>query len=113
MHATRTKCIAVYARSASAFGQAQTLEHQVQQARTLIARHLGEPDEMLVFTDSTSAETLDNRPGLMAMMQAAESGRIERIVAADMSRISRSNAERKTIIDKLANWNIALTIIDS
>ena len=111
MHATRTKSIAIYARSASAYGKAQTLERQVQQARALIAHQFGDPNEILVFTDSTTCEI--NRPGLMALMDAAESGRIERVVATDASRISRSDAEQTAITDRLRNLNIHLTAIDS
>jgi hypothetical protein len=84
MHATRTKSTAIYARSASAFGHAQTLKHQAQPARTLIARQFGEPDDILVFMDSTSGDAIDNWPGLMAMMQDVESGCIQRIVTADV-----------------------------
>jgi DNA invertase Pin-like site-specific DNA recombinase len=112
MHATGTKSIAIYARSAAAFGQAQTLERQVQQARALIARQFGDPVEVLVFTDGTAGESIGNRPGLVAMMQAAESGRIQQIVTGDASRISRSNIELTTIVGMLCNRNIPFTSID-
>jgi DNA invertase Pin-like site-specific DNA recombinase len=89
------------------------LEQQVQQGRTLIARQFGDLIEIVVFTDSTSHESISNRRGLMAMMQAAESGRIQRIVTADVSRISRSETERTAIVDRLDNWNIPLTTVES
>jgi DNA invertase Pin-like site-specific DNA recombinase len=110
MHATGAKSIAVYARSTSALGHAQASERQVQQARALIARQFGDAVEVLVFTDITSG---GNRPGLLAMMRAAESGRIQQIVTVDASRISRSNTELTAIVDRLCNMNIRLTTIDS
>src|ERR1041384_4268053 len=113
MHATRTNSIAIFARIASALSQPHALERQVQQARALIARQFRERVEVLVFTDSASGRSIGGQPGLAAMMQAAESGRIQRIVTADASRISRSNTELATIVDRLLNWNIPLTTIDS
>ena len=113
MHATGAKSIAIYARSAAAFGPAQTLERQVEQARAVIARQFAEPVEVLVFMDRASGLSISNRPGLVAMMQAAESGRIQQIVTADASRISRSNTDLTKVVDRLCNCNIPLTTIDS
>ena len=112
MHATGTRSIAVYARSTSALDQAQASERQVRQARALIARQFGDAIEVVVFTDNTSGESIGSRPGLRAMMEAAESGHIQQIVTVDASRISRSNTELTAFVDRLCNMNIPLTAID-
>lgn len=110
MHATRTKAVAIYARSASTGDETQ---RQIHQARALIARQFGDAVDVLVFTDGTSGASIDNRPGLIAMMQAAESGRIRHVVATDPSRIARSSTDLATIADRLCHWSIPLTTTES
>jgi DNA invertase Pin-like site-specific DNA recombinase len=111
MHALQTGPIAIYARSAN--DQAQRIASQLRDVRAFIAGHGGNPDEAQEFTDLAASGVDRDRPGLTAMIQAAEAGGIRVIVTADMSRISRENTDLIDILHRLQSLNIHLLTVGS
>jgi DNA invertase Pin-like site-specific DNA recombinase len=108
MHALQTGPVAIYARSATATDQGQSIARQLRDGRTFIARHGGNPDEVQEFTDLAASGADLDRAGLTAMLQAAEAARIRVIVTADMSRISRDSAHLVQIRHRLQSINVLL-----
>ena len=113
MHALQTGPVAIYARSATATDQGQSVARQLRDGRTFIARHGGNPDEVQEFTDLAASGADLDRAGLAAMLQAAEAGRIRVIVTADMPRISRESTDLIVILHRLQSLNIHLLTVGS
>ena len=113
MHALPTGSIAIYARCAPAPHQAERVERQLENSRAFIAQHAGLPHEARLFVDIAPCAVGQHRPGLAAMMRAAESGQVQVIVTADLSRISRDEAEQVTIRQTLQSLNIRLVFAHS
>jgi DNA invertase Pin-like site-specific DNA recombinase len=113
MHALPSGSVAIYARCASATHEEAALKHQLQTARMFIAQRGGQPDEAQVFTDVGPSAVGQRRPGLTAMLEAAESGHVQVIVTDDPSRIARNEAVLVQFRDNLRVLNIVLVYINS
>jgi site-specific DNA recombinase len=82
-------------------GDAGSIAQQITICRELAARHgfelvAGYRDEAI------SGAALGNRPGLRDAIAAAEAGEFDVLIVADLSRLSRSQADLPRIIERLA-----------
>ena len=83
---------AIYARYSSDLQSAASIDDQVRLCRERSSQLGYEVVE--IFSDyAISASTLRNRPGMMALMDAARQGQIDVVLAEALDRISRDQED--------------------
>ena len=104
--------VALYARVSSE-GQAArgTIDSQVEALRAAIAK---EDHEVVAeyIDDGYSGARLD-RPGLDALRDAAEAGKIEAVFCLTPDRLARSFAYQTLVLDELARFGVAVRFLDA
>ncbi len=94
------KRAATYARYSTNLQDEMTIEDQQRQCRLFADKHGIEI--VHEFTDlGISGVALGNRPGVNALMKAAGSGDFDVVIFADLSRLSRTNADLPRLIKRL------------
>ena len=91
----------------------QNLERQHQQTKEYATDTLGvEPPAIEVFVDKQTGTDTD-RDGYRELMAAVESGEVERVIASEVSRISRSVRDFAATVERIVDDNgVALHILD-
>ena len=98
---------AIYARYSSDLQSAASIDDQVRLCRER-ASQLGY-EVVEVFSDyAISASTLRNRPGMMALMDAARQGQIDVVLAEALDRISRDQEDVAGIFKRLTHADVGL-----
>ncbi|MFM2350068.1 MAG: hypothetical protein RIR04_1034 [Pseudomonadota bacterium] len=98
---------AIYARYSSDLQSAASIDDQVRLCRERAAQLGYEVVE--VFSDyAISASTLRNRPGMMALMDAARQGQIDVVLAEALDRISRDQEDVAGIFKRLTHADVGL-----
>jgi len=90
--------------------QAQTgysIEDQ-QESLRLLAQRRGCVSEVLYCDAGISGEKLEGRPGLTALLLAAEEGRLDEVLVVDESRLARDELVGALIRDKLKRGGVRL-----
>lgn len=99
--------VAVYARYSSDLQSAASIDDQVRVCREHAERdghHVVD-----VFSDyAISASNLRNRPGMLALMEAARSGTFDIVVAEALDRISRDQEDIAGIFKRLSHAGVTL-----
>lgn len=91
----------------------QSLARQRQQTSDYATNHLGiEPAAIDVYTDTQTGTNTD-RDGYRELMDAVENGDIERVIASEVSRISRSVRDFAATVERIVDENgVGLHILD-
>jgi DNA invertase Pin-like site-specific DNA recombinase len=98
---------AVYARYSSDLQSSASIDDQVRLCRERAAQ-LGH-DVVEVFSDyAISASTLRNRPGMMALMEAARQGQFDLVFAEALDRVSRDQEDVAGIFKRLTHADVGL-----
>jgi DNA invertase Pin-like site-specific DNA recombinase len=98
---------AIYARYSSDLQSAASIDDQVRICRERAAQ-LGH-DVVEIFSDyAISASMLRNRPGMMALMDAARQGRIDLVIAEALDRVSRDQEDVAGIFKRLTHADVGL-----
>ena len=98
---------AIYARYSSDLQSAASIDDQVRLCRERSSQLGYEVVE--VFTDyAMSASTLRNRPGMMALMDAARQGQIDVVLAEALDRVSRDQEDVAGIFKRLTHADVGL-----
>lgn len=95
---------AIYARISTSDGR-QDLETQLSRLRDRVE---GEYEE---YTDEISGADFD-RPGLDSLIEDCQSGKIDKVYIAELSRLGRSLVNLENIIDKFEAWGVDLVILE-
>lgn len=82
-------------------GEAGTIAQQLGIIREF-AKRLGCKVEATYTDEGISGAAVGNRPGLQAALAAAEAGAFQVLIVADLSRLSRSQADLPRIIERLS-----------
>lgn len=96
--------VAIYARYSSDLQNPASVDDQIAHCLKLLEGQfaVSDGDEVLRFSDSVaSGAGMTNRVGLAAMLEAAEGGLFDLLVAEGLDRISRSLKDIATIYDRL------------
>lgn len=89
----------------------QSVDRQIEKCGEYAHFDLGtELNEMDVYRDKSTGTDTD-RSGYQEMMAAVEEGRVETVVVASISRISRSIRDLQRTVDRLENHDAALHIV--
>lgn len=97
--ATRPRA-AIYARFSTDMQNPRSAEDQVRVCRDLAAREGW--DVVETFTDLAISGTTTNRPGLTALLAAADGRHIDIVVAEALDRVARDQADTATIFKRFA-----------
>ena len=101
--------VAIYARYSSDLQNPSSIDDQVDACRRLVAREFEAADVAVsVFSDEAKSGATMNRPGMTAMMRAAEKRRFDVLVAEGLDRISRSLKDIATIYERLAHYGVSI-----
>jgi DNA invertase Pin-like site-specific DNA recombinase len=98
--------IAIYARYSSDLQNPASIEDQVALCTSLMERHFGEAKAKAVFSDAALSGSTMSRPGLTALLEAAENRDIDLIVAEGLDRISRSLPDIASIYELLQHYGV-------
>ena len=109
MHPNLKTCnVAIYARCAAATAGAAAIEDQVQRCLAFVERSGGDRSQPTVFADRGIAGRSAQRPGFASLMAAVEDGRINTVVAQDLSRLTRDVAEASRTRVQLERAGVSL-----
>ncbi|EMA56579.1 recombinase family protein [Halococcus thailandensis] len=91
----------------------QNLERQYQQTKKYATDTLGiEPSSIELYSDKQTGTDTD-RDGYRDLMEAVEAGEIERVIASEVSRISRSVRDFAATVERVVDDNdVGLHILD-
>src|SRR5687767_8062897 len=93
---------AVYRRRSTDEHQAESLEVQVQNARTYIENNGGYLEDRHVFTDDAiSRAEFQKRPGLLALLNAAKRREIDAVVCRDETRLGGDTFRTGIVVQDL------------
>jgi DNA invertase Pin-like site-specific DNA recombinase len=104
------KAAVIYARYSSDLQKDRSIDDQIAHCRTLAERHGYKVTE--IFTDrKVSGESMFERDGLLALMQAAKKRAFDVVIVETLSRLSRDQEDTPAIYKRLKFNDI--TIIDT
>lgn len=104
--------IAVYARFSTDRQNANSCADQIDKAARFVESRGGKVDPTLVFRDEAISGAVRARPGLMALVEACERGRVDVVVAEAMSRLSRDSEDSAWFRKRCAFHGVRLMAID-
>lgn len=94
--------VAIYARYSSENQSDKSIDDQVRVCRKYAEVNGYVFDERHVFTDEAISGSIVNRPGLLALERAMEDKEFDAVAVDDLSRLSRSNHQMLTLVNKFA-----------
>ena len=100
--------VAIYARYSSENQSEKSIDDQIRVCQKYIEENDHIFDPRLVYTDEAISGAILNRPGLQALEKAIENQEIDAIAVDDLSRLSRSNHQMLTLINKFNFYQIKI-----
>ena len=94
--------VAIYARYSSENQSEKSIDDQVRVCQKYIDHHNYTCNEKYIFTDEAISGSIINRPGLQALERAMENREFDAVAVDDLSRLSRSNHQMLTMVNKFA-----------
>lgn len=91
---------AIYARYSSENQSEKSIDDQIRVCKKYIRAHGMVCDPRHVFADEAISGSVFNRPGLQALEKAIENKETEAVAVDDLSRLSRSNHQMLTLVNK-------------
>ena len=92
--------VAIYARYSSENQSEKSIEDQIRVCQKYITENALICSENHIFYDEAISGSIHNRPGLLALERATENKEISAVVVDDLSRLSRSNHQMLTLVNK-------------
>ena len=92
--------VAIYARYSSANQSEKSIDDQIRVCQKYIENNGYSFSEEHIFTDEALSGSLLQRPGLLALERAMENKEFEAVAVDDLSRLSRSNHQMLTLVNK-------------
>ena len=92
--------VAIYARYSSENQSEKSIDDQIRVCQKYINENDLILDEKHIYTDQALSGSLLQRPGLLALERAMENKEIEALAVDDLSRLSRSNHQMLTLVNK-------------
>ncbi len=92
--------VAIYARYSSENQSEKSIDDQIRVCQKYIDNHNYTCDEKYIFTDEAMSGSIINRPGLQALERAMENKEFDAVAVDDLSRLSRSNHQMLTLVNK-------------
>ena len=100
--------VAIYARYSSENQSEKSIDDQVRVCQRYIENNDLVFDEKQIYTDEAISGSVLNRPGLQALEKAIENKEVEAIAVDDLSRLSRSNHQMLTLVNKFNFYQIKI-----
>ncbi len=104
------KRIAIYARYSTDKQNETSVADQVRVCRKYIEQLGGEPKSVEVYEDRGISAAGMDRPGIMRLREDTKGKKIDFIIAEDLSRVSREQADIATFIRDLRYYEIPLAL---
>lgn len=92
--------VAIYARYSSENQSEKSIDDQIRVCQKYINNYNYTCDEKYIYTDEAISGSIINRPGLLAMERAMENKEFDAVAVDDLSRLSRSNHQMLTLVNK-------------
>jgi site-specific DNA recombinase len=92
--------VAIYARYSSENQSEKSIDDQIRVCQKYIEANNLHYDPKHSFTDEAVSGSIINRPGLLALERAIENKQIDAVAVDDLSRLSRSNHQMLTLVNK-------------
>ncbi len=100
--------VAIYARYSSENQSEKSIDDQIRVCQKYIENHGLIFDERHIYIDEAISGSVFNRPGLQALERAIENKEINAVAVDDLSRLSRSNRQMLTLIDKFNFYQVRI-----
>ena len=100
--------VAIYARYSSENQSEKSIDDQVRVCQRYIENNDLIFDEKQIYTDEAISGSVLNRPGLQALEKAIENKEVEAVAVDDLSRLSRSNHQMLTLVNKFNFYQIKI-----
>lgn len=97
--------VAIYARYSSENQSEKSIDDQIRVCRKYIEENRFIVSEKHIYTDEAISGSIINRPGLQALEKALENKEIDAVAVDDLSRLSRSNHQMLTLVNKFNFYN--------
>lgn len=100
--------IAIYARYSSENQSEKSIDDQVRVCKKYIDENGLILDEKHIYADEALSGSLLNRPGLQALENAMANKEIDAVAVDDLSRLSRSNHQMLTMVNKFNYYQVKI-----
>src|SRR5690606_12461384 len=98
--------VAIYARYSSENQSEKSIDDQIRVCQKYIESYNYIFDEKHIYTDQAISGSIINRPGLQALEKAMENKEFDAVAVDDLSRLSRSNHQMLTLVNKFNFFQI-------
>lgn len=100
--------VAIYARYSSENQSEKSIDDQIRVCRKYIENNGLVFDEKQIYVDEAISGSIHNRPGLQALEKAIENKEVAAVAVDDLSRLSRSNHQMLTMVNKFNFYQIKI-----
>ena len=100
--------VAIYARYSSENQSEKSIDDQVRVCQKYIDNYNHSCDTKYIFTDEAISGSIINRPGLQALERAMENKEFDAVAVDDLSRLSRSNHQMLTLVNKFTFHDVKI-----
>ncbi len=100
--------VAIYARYSSENQSEKSIDDQIRVCQRYIEAHGFQFNEKQIYVDEAISGSIHNRPGLQALEKAIEHKEIDAVAVDDLSRLSRSNHQMLTLVQKFDFYQIKI-----
>ncbi|MBX7065614.1 MAG: recombinase family protein [Parachlamydiales bacterium] len=100
--------VAIYARYSSENQSEKSIDDQIRVCQKYIQENGFYFDDKYVFADEAVSGSIINRPGLQALEKAMENKEFDAVAVDDLSRLSRSNHQMLTLVNKFAFYQVKI-----
>ncbi len=100
--------VAIYARYSSENQSEKSIDDQIRVCQKYIDSYNYTCDPKYIFTDQAISGSIINRPGIQALERAMENKEFDAVAVDDLSRLSRSNHQMLTMVNKFAFHDVKI-----
>ena len=100
--------VAIYARYSSENQSEKSIDDQIRVCQKYIEANGLLFDEKHIYVDEAISGSIHNRPGLQALEKAIENKEVQAVAVDDLSRLSRSNHQMLTLVQKFDFYQIKI-----
>jgi len=100
--------VAIYARYSSENQSEKSIDDQIRVCQKYIESHGLIFDQRHIYTDEAISGSVFNRPGLQALEKAIENKEVNAVAVDDLSRLSRSNHQMLTMVNKFNFYQVKI-----
>lgn len=100
--------VAIYARYSSENQSEKSIDDQIRVCQKYIEANGLLFDKKHIYVDEAISGSIHNRPGLQALEKAIENKEVQAVAVDDLSRLSRSNHQMLTLVQKFDFYQIKI-----